>query len=141
MVARLDKVQLLSQAKIVAAPSQRSCEDRTFELPPALHVMVATLFLGFVSVLSAAFANPEMAVPYVVFAVFIVAFFAVPALWARMEPEGSRTRALSWREFREMGVDTATGRESAASATVLVLLLPALIFFWAVAVATIAALV
>jgi hypothetical protein len=99
------------------------------------------MFIGFVSVLSFAFRNPNLAVPWGVFVAFIAAFFIVPGLWTRMKPEESRTRALSWTRFAEQGIETATGRTSAVEATVLVLLLPFLILCWAIAVATIVALV
>lgn len=141
MSRRITRTELLAQADLTAPPVPRACTDRSFELPPALHVAVALLFIGFVSVLSFAFRNPELAVPYGVFVAFIAAFFAVPGLWARMKPEDSRTRALSWTRFAEQGIDTATGRSSATEATVLVLLLPVLIFGWAIAIAVIAALI
>ena len=141
MVARITKTELAAQADIVAAPEQRACTDRSFELPPSIHIATALLFIGFVSVLSFAFRNPNMAVPWGVFVAFIAAFFIVPGLWTRMKPEASRTKALSWTRFAEQGIETATGRTSAVEATILVLLLPFLILCWAIAVATIAALV
>ncbi|HVM23177.1 MAG TPA: hypothetical protein VM308_07770 [Sphingomicrobium sp.] len=141
MTARLDSLELLQREEIVAPPLPRACTDRSFELPPVLHVTTGILFLGFVTVLCAAFATAELLVPYGVFVALIVAFFTVPGLWARMKPEESRTRALSWYEFREKGIDTATGRTGAGEATVLVLTLPVLILCWAIAVATIAAVV
>ena len=141
MVARIHKAELLTQADIVAPPEQRACTDRSFELPPSVHIAMALLFIGFVSVLSFAFRNPNMAVPWGVFIAFIAAFFIVPGLWTRMKPEESRTKALSWTRFAEQGIETATGRTSAVEATILVLLLPFLILCWAIAVATIAALV
>ncbi|HEX6218410.1 MAG TPA: hypothetical protein VFZ35_03970 [Sphingomicrobium sp.] len=140
MVVRIRKAEVLAHADIVAAP-QRACTDRSFELPPALHIATALLFIGFVSVLSFAFRNPEMAVPWGVFVAFIAAFFVVPGLWTRIKPETSRTPALSWARFADEGIDTATGRTSATEATVLVLLLPFLILCWAIAVAIIASLV
>ena len=138
MVARIRKAEVLAHADIVAAP-QRACTDRTFELPPALHIATALLFIGFVSVLSFAFRNPEMAVPWGIFVFFIAAGFGVPALWTRMKPEDSRTPAMTWAQFAEQGIDTATGRTGSVEATTLVLLLPSLILFWAIAVAVIAA--
>ena len=148
MTRRIDHQQLVARKEIVAAPAAaaistapRHCTDRSFELPPALHIATAIMFLGFVSVLCLAFATPGLAVPYGVFVAFIAAFFVVPGLWARMKPEDSRTKALSWYDFREKGIDTATGRTGATEATVLVLTLPFLILCWAIAVAAIAAFV
>ena len=125
---------LVARNEISAAPAARACNDRSFGLPPVLH-------LGFVSVLCLTFATPGLAVPYAVFVFFIAAFFTVPALWARMDPADSRSHALSWAQFVDHGVDTLNGRVGAGEAATLVLLLPVLIFGFALAVATIAALV
>jgi hypothetical protein len=144
MVARIRKAELLAQAEIVAQPAldaNRACDDRTFELPRALHITMALLFAGFVTVLCAAFATPYLLVPYAVCIFFIAAFFTVPSLWAGMRPEENKSRALGWDRFLDNGIDTATGRSRAGDAAVLVLTLPVLIFGWAVAVAMIAAFV
>jgi hypothetical protein len=101
---------------------------------------MAGLFFGFVTVLTLAFST-HMAVSYGVIAIFIGAYFAVPAIFARTGPDQSHTRALGWYEFRDRGIATATGRCSGKDATVLVLLLPFLIFCFGVAVAAIAAVV
>lgn len=141
MTARHQSTALIARDEIVAAPAPRACDDRTFELPPALHIAMALMFLSFVTVLSFAFRSPGMAVPFGVFVAFIIAFFTVPALWAGMSPEENCSRALRWREFMDNGIATQTGRASGAEAAVLVLLLPALILFWAIAVAIIAAVI
>jgi hypothetical protein len=138
---RLNRVSLAYRDEIVAPPIQRACEDRTFELPVALHIATALLFLGFVSVLSLAFRAPEMAVPFGIFVVFIAAFFSVPALWVRMRPDENMSRSLRWRDFARNGIATQAGRAGGREAAVLVLLLPFLILCWSIAVAIIAALV
>ena len=66
------------------------------------------------------------------------AVFGTPALWVRMNPE-QRQRAMTWGQFRHRGIRTATGHLAAGAATVQVLILPVLIFVWAIAVAVIAA--
>jgi hypothetical protein len=136
MSVRVDPELLHAHAALVAPPMQRACEDRSFELPPVLHVVTFMLFAGFVSVLSLAFANPELVVPWAIFIVFIAAFLIVPALWTRMAP-ANPSRALSWSRFMAGGMDTATGHVSGREAMVLVLLLPGLIFLWSVAIAII----
>lgn len=139
MTRRIDHQQFATAQELVAPPAlpaPRACTDRDFGLPPVLHFTMAGLFLGFLTVLCAAFATPGLLIPYIVFVAVIGAYFAVPALWARMKKE-SRTHALGWDDFRSNGIDTATGRTSAAEATTLVLLLPSLIFCWAVALAVI----
>jgi len=141
MTRRLDHAELLTRQEIVAPPGPRACTDRGFELPAGIYVAMAAMFLGFVGVLSFAFRNPEMALPFGVFVAFITAFFVVPGLWARMKPEASRTPSLDWSRFMAEGVVTATGHSSGREAMVLALLLPFLIFCWAIAVAAIAAFV
>ncbi len=140
MVGRLEKVELLARGEVVAAPVAPAWQDYNFELPPALHLAMAGLFLGFVGVLCAAFASPGLAVPFGVFVAFITAFFAVPAVFVRSAPEGS-ARARQWAEFMDRGIAVEHGRCSGREATVLVMVLPVFILGWAIAVATIAALV
>jgi len=138
MTRLIDHKQLEAAFEIVPPPTARSCGDHSFELPPALYIATAALFLGFVTVLTLAFSG-HMLVSYGVFAAFIAAFFAVPAIIVRASPQG--TRALGWYEFMDKGIATATGRSGALEATVLVLALPFLVFCFAVAVVTIAAVV
>jgi len=139
MTRRLDRTELLDRQEIVRSPtlpSRTACDDHSFELPTGLYIAMAGLFLGFVTVLTIAFSG-HMAVSYGVIAAFILAFFAVPTIFTRAGPdEQRRTRALGWSEFLDRGVATATGRCSGKDAAVLVLLLPALIFCFGVAVAT-----
>jgi hypothetical protein len=139
MVRRLDKAQLLASNEVVPAPAA-AWQDYTFELPPVLHFATAALFLGFVGVLSLAFASPGLAVPFGIFVAFIAAFFAVPAIFVRSAPEGS-AKARQWADFMERGIAVEHGRCSGREAAVLVLMLPVFILGWAIAVATIAALV
>jgi hypothetical protein len=138
---RVNRLLLVNRDEVVAPPIQRACEDRTFELPVALHIATALLFLGFVSVLSLAFRAPEMAVPFGIFVVFIAAFFTVPVLWVRMRPDENSSRSLIWRDFLRDGIVTQAGRSGGHETAVLVLILPFLILCWAIAVATIAAIV
>lgn len=139
MSVRHKSAILVARDEIVAPPVPRSCEDRTFELPPVLHIATALLFLGFVSVLSFAFRAPAMAVPFGIFVVFIVGFFTVPAMWVRMKPEENHSKALRWSELGNAGIGTPDGRTGGREAAILVLLLPFVILCWAVAVAMIAA--
>jgi hypothetical protein len=139
MTRRIDHAELLLREEIVAALAPRSCQDQTFELPPALYLGMAALFMGFVTVLSFAFSS-HMLVSWSVIAVFITMFFAIPTIFTRFWVGEKRPVALGWSEFMERGVQTATGHASGIEATVLVLLLPVLIFCFAIAVAIIAAL-
>ena len=135
----VDQSQLLASDELVVAPEKRACDDQTFELPIGIYIAMAFMFTGFVVVLSVAFSG-GMAVSYGVIFAFLAAFFGIPALFPRLARENG-AKALHWYDFLSKGIDTATGRTSAASATALILVLPFLILCFAIAVATIAALV
>ena len=137
MTSRLTSETLLARDEIVASPEPRACDDQTFELPAGLYVAMGLMFAGFIVVLSLSFRD-QMAVSYGIVFAFLAAFFAVPVIFMRAKPRSSRS-ALSWFEFADRGIDTATGRVSAREATLLVLLLPFLILCFGIAVAVIAA--
>ena len=141
MSGRQTQQQLLVRDEIVAPPAARACDDQSFELPPGIYMAMASMFAGFVAVLSLAFRGGHMAVVYGVIFAFIAAFFAVPTIFPAMAADRTSTRALSWFEFGNRGIATATGRASAREATILVLLLPFLILCFGIAVAAIALLV
>ena len=133
--------QLAPHARIVTPPVPReTVVDRTFELPRRLYAATVALYLGFVGVLGLGFSTPEMAIPVAIFALFIVAGFGVPAVWTRLAP-GHASRPLGWSRFAGEGLVTLTGRMTARDATAQMLILPVLIFLWAVTVLVIAALV
>lgn len=135
----VDHARLAVSGQIVEEPGQRACEDQTFGLPTGIYVTMAVLFFGSIAVLGLAFTG-RMAVSIGAIVAFLLMFFAVPTLFPRMARHG-RASAAKWEEFIDHGIDTATGPTSAGSATVLVLLLPALVLCFAIAVAVIAALV
>lgn len=141
MVSRQTREQLVATGEVVGPPVERSCTDQTFELPNGLYVAMALMFSAFVAILAHSFSGGTMPVSYGVVAAFIAAFFAVPAILARSGASVRRTRALTWFEFGDRGIMTATGLTGAGEATVLVLLLPAAILMFGVAIVTIAALV
>lgn len=135
----VNQAQLLAADELAESPVQRACDDQSFELPTGVFVAMAIMLAGFVAVLSVAFTG-HMAVSFGVMFAFLAAFFAIPSLFPRMAQE-NRTSALRWHEFVDRGIDTATGRTKAGSATVLVLALPFFLLCFAIAIATIAALV
>ena len=135
----VDQSQLLASDELVVAPEKRACDDQTFELPVGIYIAMAVMFTGFVVVLSVAFRG-GMAVSYGVIFAFLAAFFGIPPLFPRLA-RANGAKALQWHDFASKGIDTATGRASAVSATALILVLPVLMLCFAIAVATIAALV
>jgi hypothetical protein len=143
MAQKLNRTSIAAQADVhttmpVAAPAHEV--DRTFELPPALYAGTVACYLAFLGLTAAAFGNPGLILPMVVFTFFIVAGFGLPTVWATMNP-AKAARAKGWARFQRDGITTLTGHNTAGEATVQVLILPALIVVWGLAVVTIAALV
>ncbi len=140
MTSHETKLELLARGEIVEAPAERACTDQCFELPSGIYIAMALMFAGFIAVLASAFRGGHMAVGYGVIFAFIAAFFAVPAAFPNVGGEDARNKALSWFDFSDRGIMTATGHSSAGEATTLVLLLPFLVLCFGIAIATIAAL-
>ena len=145
MTARIDPLDLLARADIVHAPvlpvqPSEGCTDRTFELPTGLLLTVFGLFTAYLVVMSIGFAAAGLIVPMAVNFIFVAAFAVVPMLWATMKP-AKESKALTFDRFLARGIETATGKCGAGSASIQVLMLPAFIFLWGIAVTTVAALV
>tara|TARA_B100001750_G_scaffold62843_1_gene49955 strand:+ start:811 stop:1233 length:423 start_codon:yes stop_codon:yes gene_type:complete len=128
------------QAIILDSPQVTHEVDRSFELPKGLYVATVGLYLGFLAVMAAGLSSPGLIIPMVIFTLFIVAGFGLPAVWTRMAPE-HRGQNMSWAKLVRDGIATHTGRVTARDAAVQVLILPVLIFCWGVTTVTIAALV
>jgi hypothetical protein len=125
-------------ARVVAPPpALRSCEDHNFELPTPLYLTMAALLSGFLAVLAIGLADPGLIVPMGINFVFLTAFFGIPVIFVRASRAGHS--ALGWSEFLQRGIMTATGHNSGREAAVLVLMLPAFIFLWAIAIVAIVA--
>jgi hypothetical protein len=145
MSKHLTRELIADHAKVVAVPSvpeirQPVKVDRSFEMPTGLYVTAAACYVGFLAILVTVFASLGLIIPMAIFMTFLVGFFGVPAAWTRMAP-GSAKRPMAWNQFSSRGISTLTGRLSAGDATVQMLILPVLVVMWALAVATIAALV
>jgi hypothetical protein len=130
--------QLAQLAQIVDQPRPHTVVDRTFGLPTELFAVTVLSYLAFLGVMAAAFGGGELWIPMVVFVVYIVMAFGIPAMWTQIGPDDG-ARRLSWAAFRNNGVMTHDGRVSAGAAAAQVLILPLAILFWGVAVAVIAA--
>ena len=143
MSDRFDRELLLARGEVVAAPEadQRPyCKNRNFGLPPALLLGSFACFFAYLGIMWVGFAADGLVLPMVVNFIFVAAFAFVPAKWATMKP-AHRDRAIDMAHFRAVGIETETGRTPAGEAATLVLLLPACILFWGIAMTTIAALV
>lgn len=127
------------QFKIVATktatPNIRQEIDRSFGLPPVLHIATFGLYFGFLSVMSVGLGTRELAIPLAICFVFLGVAAAVPAKWMTMMPV-NKTPKMSWLDFTQDGIATYTGRMRAKDAIVQVLILPVLIFVWGIAIVT-----
>jgi hypothetical protein len=140
MAERITRQLVADKAIIHEAEALRlpTTVDRNFELPAGLFVATAGCYFAFLAVMAVGFGNPHLILPMAIFVVFIAMYFAVPAMWMRMQPE-HRQRLTSWAVFRRDGIMTAYGPSTAGAATIQVLILPVLILLWGIAVVTIAA--
>lgn len=137
MTRKLDRTQIARLAQIV--PDRATLEaiphpPRTFELPLGLYAATVGAYFGFLAVTAVGFASPGLIIPIAICAIYITMAFGTPSLWTRIRGEEA-SQALSLSEFRRRGIVTATGHCDAASATLQVLILPAVILFWGVATA------
>ncbi len=118
--------QLQERARIVPAPVlRRKRGERTFELHPAIHLMLIGAYSSFVGILCMAFMGPDLIIPAAIVAISVVGLFLVPALWGRVAPDDG-LRKQSWAEFMDEGVECITGRLTAGEAMAQILVLPAL---------------
>lgn len=138
------------KARVVAAPAMAEVVrpnaprhqveiDRNFGLPTALFGATVALYLGFLTIMFAAFGNPGLVIPMVIFALFVVAGFGVPALWTRLKDNDSAPMSIAL--FKADGIMTHTGRLAPRDAAVQMLILPTLIVGWGGTIAIIAAVV
>lgn len=139
MTRLLTREEIACEALVhTAPPATQPATDRSFELPPVLYKATVGCYLGFLAVMTAGLGNPGLVIPMVIFAVVIVAGFALPTIWVRMEPEHPG-RAMTWARLVRDGVATHTGRVTARDAAVQMLVLPVLILLWGVTTVVIAA--
>jgi hypothetical protein len=111
--------------------------ERSFDLPPVLHVATVGLYFTFLAVMALAFQDRELIIPMAICVIYCVMAFGVPTMWKRMKPNHA-SRPLDWAEFSRSGINTYTGNMSAKDATGQVLILPVLILGWGIAIAVIA---
>ena len=117
-------------------PQHQVERDRSFELPTRLYAMTAGLYLAFLGITFAGFSSPGLIIPMAIFAIFIVGFFGVPAIWTGIKssiPNGDESKPLSMSKFAREGIMTHTGRLAPRDAAIQMLILPVLIVLWGLA--------
>lgn len=82
MNKQVEDMIVCGDARLVDAPVRYQIEaDRNFGLPTALFGAMAGCYFGFLGLMASACGNSGLAIPMVIFAVAIIAGFAVPANW------------------------------------------------------------
>ena len=98
------------------------------EIPAGVGILVAGAYAALLGTLFLATAGSLHSVfMIVVAAVFLVMFFAVPAIFLRIEP--TARRRVSFEGFLQKGIPTLTGHSSAPAALVQMLIVPVLLTF------------
>lgn len=97
------------------------------DLPTAAGGLLAGSYVAILGAFVVTIQGARADFAMVIAAFYIGMFFAVPALFLRLEKRGARRPSL--REFLDRGVDTATGHISGAGALVQMLVVPVLLFF------------
>lgn len=139
MSQHVSQADLTAVASVTDAPVQTRV-DRTFELPAGLYGLTVACYLGFLGLMSVLFMNGELVLPMVAFVVSIIGGFGLGWKWVAMNP-GNDARTLTMGQFASRGIQTLSGRLTAAEASAQVLILPVLLMCWGVAVAVIFAVV
>lgn len=137
MSKNLPRHLVAEQAVIRDSAVTPTVVDRSFELPKGFYFATVGLYLGFLAVMAAGVPSGGLVLPMVIFAVSIIAGFALPLLWTRLAPEEGQKAARSWGALQHYGISTFTGRVAAKDAAVQVLILPVLVFCWGIVAVTI----
>ena len=135
---------LQHKARILKAPEAQSRVevDRSFEMPRVLYGVTVGLYLAFIGIMFAGLSSPGLVIPMVIFAVFIIAGFGVPAIWTKLATPGAQSgqKAMAYSEFKRQGLMTNTGHLSARDAAIQMLMLPVMIVCWGLFIVSVAAL-
>lgn len=137
MSKQIQEIIARGDARLVDAPVRHQIEvDRNFGLPTAIYGIMVGCYFAFLGLMAAAFGNPVLAIPMVMFAVAIIAGFGVPMIWTRLKENPSSPPTMG--EFAAKGVMTGTGRLSPGDAAIQVMTLPVLVVVWGIIAAIIA---
>lgn len=131
--------QLTAVAQVSDAPVKTHV-NRSFELPAGLFGITVACYLGFLALMSMLFMNGELAIPMAAFVIAIVGGFGLGWKWVAMRPDND-SATLTMGQFANRGIQTLSGRLTAAEASTQVLILPVLLLAWGVAIAVIYAVV
>ena len=137
MSKNLPRDLVADQAVIRSTAVTPTIVDRSFELPKGFYVATVGLYLGFLAVMAIGVPSGGLVLPMVIFALSIIAGFALPVVWSRLAPEETQKNPMSWGALKHRGISTLTGRVAASDAAVQVLILPVLVFWWGIVAVTV----
>lgn len=139
MVQHASQAELSNVAQVSTSPAMHRV-NRSFELPGMLYGITVACYLGFLGVMSLLFMSGELVLPMAAFVISIVGGFGLGYKWVTMKPDHAG-ETLSSGQFANRGIQTLSGRLTAAEASAQVLILPVLLFVWGLVIAVIAAFV
>lgn len=108
------------------------------DVPPAVGLMMVGVYVAIVGLFALTIANTGQG-PFMIAidAMFLIAFFAVPAIFLKQEGDPSRRPTMS--RFLSQGMQTYTGHVSGGGALAQMLIVPVLLAFAVLAIGMIAA--
>ncbi len=118
------------QAIIHVEPRPFTVVGRSFEIPKLLYGATVALYLGFLAVLGIGLQSPGLVIPMAICTIIVVAGFGVPTIWTRLGQGGSRPLGLG--QLMRQGIATHTGHLAGRDAVIQMMILPVLIFSWAI---------
>lgn len=142
--ARRSNLRLVDGGAADPAPARPPAPAEAFDpdLPAGLYGAMFGLFGGFLAVMFASFSGADaMGVVGAICAITLVGYFGVPLAMHRAAPRAQAPRPRSIDRLLADGIAAGDGhRTRGREAIGLVLLIPAIIFLWGVAVSLIRAL-
>jgi hypothetical protein len=127
-------------ADVVVEPPLRPIPgSRSFELPKGVFVAMGAAYAAFIAEMAFAFGTGHgMPLVLAVCAVYLVMYLGTPALFGRVDT-GVRQPKIDWSRLKARGLDTAGGSMSIGAVLGQVLILPACLAFFGLAVLVITA--
>ena len=122
-------------ADAVVEPPRRPVPGaRSFELPGRIFVAMALAYVVFLGAMTAAFGSGEgLLLLLAICVVYLLMYLGTPVLFAAVDT-GVRTPLLDWAKLKRRGLDTACGPMSAGAVVGQVLIVPACVAAFGLAV-------
>lgn len=119
---------------VVEPPRRTIPGPRSFDLPAPIFAAMGMAYVTFLAAMAAAFGGGDgMPLLLTICVVYLAMYLGTPALLGRVDA-GLPARRLGWRELRRRGLDTIGGRMGAGAVVGQVLIVPACVAFFGLAV-------